>query len=94
MLFIKKRITLYKILLITLKKIITILTKDFVYKITKLTYRAGCQRFTPPRISQIPIILDLQQVLKFLLYFQKASEESNITKQKNTIWRLGKNNFD
>ncbi len=44
--------------------------------------------------EEIPIHLDLQKVLKILSYFQKASEESNITKQEINIWRLGKNNFD
>ena len=77
-----------------MKKIITILTKDFVNKITKLTYTAGYQRLTPPRISQIPINLDLQQVLKFFSYFQKINKEYKITKQNITIWRLGKNNLD
>ena len=79
-----------------MKKIITILTKDFVSKVTKLSYIAGYQRFTPPSLytSQIPINLPLQQTLKTLLYFHKTSEESNITKQEITIWRLGKNNFD
>ena len=78
-----------------MKKIITILTKDFVNLFARLAYIAGYQCFPPPPYTtQFPINLHLQQVLKSLLYFQKSSEESNITKQEITIWRLGKNNFE
>ena len=68
-----------------MKKIITIL-KDFVNLFTKLAYIAGYQRL----VFHTYIL----QTLKSLLYFQKTSEESNITKQEITIWRLEKNNFD
>lgn len=77
-----------------MKKPIKIYIKEFVKLFTNHIYywlSTFTTHFTPP--TQIPILLHLQQTLKFIFYFLKTNEEFNLKKQKITIWRLGKNNF-